>query len=696
LRVHVLLPILIFLYAILVASQFVYASSFLSVTVMTDKQTYNLGEDVNINGTLKYVSATPLWNKTWGGNNADNGWSVAIDSANNIIIVGETCSFGVGDYDAFVVKYDSFGVQLWNRTWGGSQNDYGRGVTVDSADNIIVVGWTYSFGVGGDAFVVKYDSFGVQLWNRTWGGSQFDYGRNVAVNLEGDIVVVGWTKSFGVGDFDAFVVKYDSFGVQLWNKTWGGVGMDVGRGVAVDSANNIVVVGDTYSFGVGGYDAFVVRYDSFGVQLWNKTWGGSQFDYGWGVAVDSYRDIIIVGKTFSFGVGDFDAFVVRYDSFGVQLWNKTWGGEGTDVGFSVAVDLEDNMAVAGWTDSFGVGGYDAFVVRYDSFGVQLWNRTWGGSQFDYGWGIVIDSLGNIIVTGSTYSFGAGNDDAFILVLSELLVLVPDGLVAIQVDYPSTYGCFTVRTRPTGSLFSNNWTIEILQLYPSDSGGNPKNSFQRGTMAYFTVEWRNNDDIPHYAIIILNLYDANNVPFMIWAPSGGMIEPGEAQNGTFSTPIPTDATLGNATVYANVVSGWPKYGGFAYGPEKSADFTITSTASGSSTSESQTVNLVSIEGTYNLTFHLPTIGGRYGNYTVYVSSFYKGQQATGIINFEVGTLLGDISGDGVVDITDLVMLIDAWGSYPGHPKWNPKADLNNDGVVDITDLVILISNWGAHT
>ena len=124
-------------------------------------------------------------------------------------------------------------------------------------------------------------------------------------------------------------------GSQLWNTTWGGTGYEKGKAVAIAS-DGVYVAGYTWSFGAGGYDAFLVKYDTDGSQLWNTTWGGASNELGYGVAVAG-DGVYFTGSTESFGAGDSDALLVKYDSGGNQLWNTTWGEADTEYGSSVAV-----------------------------------------------------------------------------------------------------------------------------------------------------------------------------------------------------------------------------------------------------------------------------------------------------------------------------------------------------------------------
>ncbi len=346
-----------------------------------------------------------IWNTTCGDTGYDVGSGVAVD--NDIYVVGTLDYFGLRAGDAFLAKYDIWRTQLWNTTWGGSDSDVGSGVTVGS--DIYVVGTTASFGAGSrDAFLAKYDGDGHQIWNTTWGGPDDDWAYGVAVSGEA-VYITGETASFGAGFVDAFVVRFDGDGYQVWNATWGGSGGDeAGYGVAVNS-EAIYVTGQATSFNVGFADAFVVRFDGDGHQIWNATWGGDDDDWGLSVAVGS--DIYVTGRTASFGAGFVDAFVVRFDGDGYQVWNATWGGPDDDWAYGVAVSGEA-VYITGETASFGAGSGDAFLAKYDVEGVQLWNVTWGGQEGDSGYGVAVGS--DVYVVGNTASFAVGDIDAFLV------------------------------------------------------------------------------------------------------------------------------------------------------------------------------------------------------------------------------------------------------------------------------------------
>ncbi len=210
------------------------------------------------------------------------------------------------------------------------------------------------------------NSEGDQLWNITWGGSGGDYGQNVLVGSSGNVYVSGHTDSYGKGGNDTILVKYDSSGIQLWNVTWGGVDNDYGIDVVVNSSGNVYVTGYTQSFGAGNSDMLLVKYDSSGTQLWNTTWGGVDYDYGNDVMVDFSGNIYITGQTNNSGAGLWDIILVKYNSSGIQLWNTTWGGVADDSGYGVEVDSLDNVYVTGQTNNFGAGSSDLCLVKLEA------------------------------------------------------------------------------------------------------------------------------------------------------------------------------------------------------------------------------------------------------------------------------------------------------------------------------------------
>ncbi len=400
--------------------------------------------------TITYFSASDShafgWSRIWGGIYTHKGYGVAVDSLDNVYIAGSTNIFGEADPDMILVKYDSSGEEQWSRTWEGIVTIYdygaawGYGVAIDSSDNVYLVGKTYNHEMGDyDMVLVKYNSSGAEQWNCTWDGGNNEAGYGVAVDSLNNSYLVGYTDSFGAGDSDMVLVKYNSDGVEQSSTIWGGSGEDVGNGVAVDALNNVYLVGNTDSFGAGDSDMVLVKYDSSGGEQWYRTWGWIEKDMGQGVAVDSSENVYLAGSTNYFEANLTDMVLVKYNSDGVEQWSHIWGGSKEDEGYGVAVDSLNNSYLVGYTESLGAGKYDMVVVKYDNSGVPQWNHTWGGEGYDQCRGIAVDSLDNHYLAGWISGITGGNPHMVLvqhLKVPEIEIISPGQNELFASDPPS--------------------------------------------------------------------------------------------------------------------------------------------------------------------------------------------------------------------------------------------------------------------
>jgi len=347
---------------------------------------------------------------------------------------------------------------------GGSQDDGGNGIAVDSSGNAYVAGSTLSVdfptsspiqattGGGYDAFVAKLDAAGSSLVYATYlGGAGSDQVLGIATDSSGSVYVTGLTYSSNFptvnpvqpaigGSSDVFVAKLDAAGSALTYSTYlGGSATEQGTGIAVDSAGNAYVTGWTLSTNFptaspiqattgGGYDAFVTKLDATGASLVYSTYlGGSGTDEAFAIAVDSTSNAYVTGLTSSnnfplvsplqpaYG-GVEDAFVLKMNSSGSALVYSTYlGGTSTDEGRGIALDSSGNAYVTGLTTSNDFptanaapsayqGGQDAFVAKLDGAGAALAYSTYlGGTGADQGSSIAVDPSGQAYVTGYTTS-----------------------------------------------------------------------------------------------------------------------------------------------------------------------------------------------------------------------------------------------------------------------------------------------------
>jgi hypothetical protein len=313
------------------------------------------------------------------------GYAVATDTSNSIYITGSTQTFGGENYNVFLQKYDQSCNLLYTKQWAGQGDDIARGITTDAFDNVYITGYTNSFDNGTtQIFLLKYTGVGDLQFSKTWGGVRNDYGYGVAADNLGNVYVVGTTNSFGAGGSDAVLLKYDSSGNLLYQKTWGGTQNDYGTGVAVDAGGYVYVTGYTYSLGPtpGIPSVFLLKYDPSGNLLFQKTWGGTKNDFATGIAVDLDGNVYVVGYTKSYSItpGVPSAFLLKFDQSGNLLFMKVWGGNRGDFAYGVAVDTAENVYVTGYTYSFGPNtqGTNFFILKYDISGNLLFQKLYGG------------------------------------------------------------------------------------------------------------------------------------------------------------------------------------------------------------------------------------------------------------------------------------------------------------------------------
>ena len=434
----------------------------------------------------KYDASLPLvvdpvltYSTYLGGAGSDYGQAIAVDSSGNAYVTGYTTSTNfptanalqasnVNEYiDAFVTKLNASGSALLYSTYlGGSSYDTGWGIAVDSSGNAYMTGETYSsdfptayalqasYGGGSyDGFVTKLNASGNALIYSTYlGGSNDDRGFGIAVDSIGNAYVTGETyssdfptanpfqASYG-GLRDSFVTKLNASGTALVYASYlGGANADYGYRIAVDSIGNAYVTGETYSSdfptanpfqasNANEYvDVFVTKLNASGSALIYSTYlGGSDYDTGCGITVDSSSNAYVTGYTFSTDFptanpfqankgGNWDVFVTKLNASGNALVYSTYlGGNGDDRGAGIAVDSIGNAYVTGYTFSTDFptanpfqasnrGNINAFVTKLNASGNALVYSTYlGGNSDDRGAGIAVDSIGNAYVTGYAFS-----------------------------------------------------------------------------------------------------------------------------------------------------------------------------------------------------------------------------------------------------------------------------------------------------
>lgn len=303
---------------------------------------------------------------------------------------------------------------LWTSVYGGSSNESGASILQTTDNRYTLAGWTGSFGAGGDDFyLVRIDTTGDTLWTRTYGGSNDDRVYSVKQTSEGGYILAGETESFGALQYNIYLVRTDSIGDTLWTSVIGDTGVDRAFSMQITADGGFILAGCTNSFGAGLDDFYLVKTNSAGDTLWTRTYGGSAMDVAWSVQQTLDGGYIVAGYTESFGAGSADLYVVKTDSNGDTLWTRTYGGSYDDGAHCVLQTFEGGYAVIGYTESFGGGQADVYFVRTNSFGDTLWTRIYGGSGYEHALFADQTSDSGLIITGWT-GFGPVERDFYII------------------------------------------------------------------------------------------------------------------------------------------------------------------------------------------------------------------------------------------------------------------------------------------
>jgi hypothetical protein len=390
----------------------------------------NVTDNHTIDVTFRVYVAETIWSKTYG--HADwycENRTYGLDATDDGGYVFAARSFydasGDGDWetDFWVVKLDADGNIQWEKRFGGESLDHPESVLQTADGGYIVAGKSYSYRTGDhycDMWVIKLNSSGGIEWQKTYGGTGYDMPNDLQETFDSQGVssgymLAGYTTSFGAGGYDAWVLKLGNFGTVEWEKTYGGTGNEFGRAIrqVFDQDGNpdgYVMAADTQSFGAGSCDAWVIKIDNSGTVEWEKTYGGSGLEVPQSIQVANDGGYVVSAWTDSFGAGKHDFWALKLDAVGSLVWQYTYGGSETDTAQDLEKTADGGYIMTGWTLSFGVDSFDAWVVKLSDAGHIQWQKsynvtyTYSGDEWAYEVAQAAD--GGYVVAGES---DAGDD-----------------------------------------------------------------------------------------------------------------------------------------------------------------------------------------------------------------------------------------------------------------------------------------------
>lgn len=229
------------------------------------------------------------------------------------ISVGWTQSFGAGGWDLYLVKTSATGLLEWTKTYGSPSDEVDCSIEQTTDGGYIIASRSNGFSaLSSDIYLVKTDSNGNLEWSKTYGASDWEEGHSILIALDG-YIHVGYTKSFGAGNEDIYVMKNDLSGNIVWAKTYGGTGIDLGHKIKFDNDGKILIAGGTNSFSdANDYDFYLLKLDTDGTLMWSKTFGGWKDDMGWDV-VSTPNGYYLAGLSESNSAGENDFCLMKVD-----------------------------------------------------------------------------------------------------------------------------------------------------------------------------------------------------------------------------------------------------------------------------------------------------------------------------------------------------------------------------------------------
>jgi len=355
-----------------------------------------------------------LWTRTYGGIDRENGNCVKQTFDNGYIITGITESFRPGYEDIYLIKTDINGDTMWTNTYGFDSGGKCYYVIQTPDSGYILCGSTQLSGAPAhDVLIIKTDANGDTLWTRTYGGLEQDKGSCIQQIENDGFIILGETYSYGAGERDFYLIRINNTGDTLWTKTFGGILNENPQTIEVTSDGGFIMSGNTESFGSGNSDYYLVRADSNGDTLWTRTYGGVDNESGGDVKQTSDSGFVLVGGSASFGQV-MNAYIVRTDLNGDTLWTKSYGGIDADWGYRIQETTDNGFFISGGSRSFGAGNFDIYLIRINSDGNLNWTKTVGGQDNEYTGSILNTNDGGYVIIGSTESFGNGDYDIYMI------------------------------------------------------------------------------------------------------------------------------------------------------------------------------------------------------------------------------------------------------------------------------------------
>lgn len=353
--------------------------------------------------------------KTYGRAGYNYGRCAYQTGDGGYIILGNTSALS-GSTDIYLIKTDTAGKIKWEKIIGGTEVEWANDFKITPDKGFIIAGYTNrNFTNGYDALLVKTDSTGTVEWEKTFGGAGWDMAYSIAVDKNNNYILAGETFSNSFGNADVYIIKTDAAGDTLWTKHYGGTGSDIAYSVDTTFFSGYLVAGITRKATDTTYDAYLLKIRSNGDTVWTRKYGDTLDDKFYCARQIDDSSYITCGTTQNFGAVNYDPWILKFDTLGIQKWMQLSVNTGNEEFFDIKKSWKNNLVTTGYTSSWGAGVEDIMASTYDNIsGFFIEGHNFGGQNCDKTFSINLTSDSCYVCTGTTESFGLGLSNIYFI------------------------------------------------------------------------------------------------------------------------------------------------------------------------------------------------------------------------------------------------------------------------------------------
>jgi hypothetical protein len=410
--------------ALSISSTISFSAPFLNSTKNLDNSTTNNSIINSYNRTNK------LAYKSVGDKGFDAANTIIKCKDGNFVLLGRTDSYGAGDMNMSAIKVDANGTIIWNKNYGAEESEEGYSGLETEDGGFIFAGYSDSYGAGSDikdGWIVRTDAKGVRIWDKTFGSNQsIDEIYSIVPTGTGNYMVLMNSIPIETGKSDIMLLEIDDKGETVWKKSFGEKSSEQGHSLA-KTEDGYLIAGHVEGEMMTKWDMLLIHVDKEGNRKWEKTYGGGDNEMANVVKVMPSGNILIAGYSYTYAEGSHDAWIVCADKNGKKVWDKNFGGLSTDEAFDILVTDNSEIILIGYTDIYKADEYgnnvstlsnEIMINKLDSKGNEIWTRTLGGDKDQVAKAGAMTDDGGFVLAGYTNeNMDTKNVDMLILKVS---------------------------------------------------------------------------------------------------------------------------------------------------------------------------------------------------------------------------------------------------------------------------------------